>query len=109
MILRALQGCILKIPEDGVCLHPGAKAPTAADVTGIVVSQGEDWPCQPGIAAAPQVSEMGRSQGYGRSPDSLRLCVPFPNAASNAALSSAGPGSWKLGLGVHKSIRVAVP
>lgn len=90
-------------------MHPGAKAPTAGDVTGVVVSQGEDWPCQPGIAAAPQVSEMGRSQEYGRSPDSLKLCLQFPKADSSAALSSAGPGSWELGLGVHKSFRGAVP
>lgn len=90
-------------------MHPGAKAPTAGDVTGVVVSQGEDWPCQPGIAAAPQVSEMGRSQEYGRSPDSLKLCLQFLKADSSAALSSAGPGSWELGLGVHKSFRGAVP
>lgn len=79
------------------------------DVTGVVVSQGEDWPCQPGMPAAPQVSEMGRSRENGRSPHSLRLCVQFPKASSSAALSSAGPGSWKLCFGAHKSIRVAVP
>lgn len=90
-------------------MHPGVKAPTAVDATGVVVSQREDWPCQSGIAADRQISERGRSQEYGRSPGLLRLCVQFPKAASSTALSSADPGAWELGLRVHKSFRVAIP
>ena len=73
----------------------------------VVVSQRKDWPCLPVVARRwplHQVTELGKSRGCGKSPDSLRFLCPVSKKLQDCSelCKPSGPSA-------RKSIKVGTP